>query len=94
MTEPSTHATHTAAEKPLTGSTVTCSNFQTDTNVEPVDAPNERNRATVKPCDPESETGAELPLWAFVRYELDDRPQWPTSIFRFVGMSVVRRIAE
>ena len=51
------HAKRAAAEKPLTGSTVTPSNIQTDTNVQPFSAPNGRNRAMVKWCNREGETG-------------------------------------
>jgi hypothetical protein len=35
----SSHATHSAAEKPLTGSTATRSNSQSNTNAQPVGAP-------------------------------------------------------
>ena len=44
----STHATYTAAEMPLAGSTTTRSNFQSNTNVQRFSAPNERNRANLK----------------------------------------------
>ena len=58
---------HTAAEKPLTGSTTTRSNFQSNTNVWSALRCVGRERATVKCCNLEDVTGcAELSVWLFV----------------------------